>query len=56
MEIMEKYVINETIRKVDGTRMWAVNKIVGEMMGFPIVEEVFRGSLEECQKYVEEHK
>ena len=52
----DMYIIKETIQRADGSRVYAVNKIIGELFGAPILEEVYRGTESDCKKYIEDIK
>lgn len=47
---MEKYTMVETIPKKDGTKVYVINEKVDEIFGTPVVKQIFRGTLEECEK------
>lgn len=51
---MNKYFICEVIPKSDGTQVFAVNKIIGDIFGAPLVEQIYKGSEQDCQKYLKE--
>jgi len=50
----ERYEINETIPKADGTKVWCINEKIDEFMGLTYVKEVFKGTKAECEEKLKE--
>ncbi len=44
----EKYRLGEDPERVDGTRVFTVDKVIEYYMGIPVVKTIFRGTKEEC--------